>query len=321
MIVDKFGRQFRNLRVSLTSACNYACSYCVPKGKSLNRLPGELTAEQLFNAIDLLKASAGVQQLRLTGGEPLIARSFDRLLSRLGELALHDVSLTTNGQHLSEKLPLILGAGINRINVSLDSLNPVAFRAIARGGNLDKVLAGIEQALAAGLKVKVNMVPMRRSNADQILPMLAYCLERGIELRFIELMRMGHLQSSPAFYADFIGMEELLEMISQNYDYVRAQAPVDSTAIRFSVVGGGYFGIIANESEPFCRSCTRLRLSADGKLYGCLSSSQFYNISHLLDQPWHRALPELQQILAQALRSKQDLQFTGGATIMKIIGG
>lgn len=321
MIVDRFGRRFRNLRVSLTAACNYACTYCVPNGQRLMKARYELDADELLSAVRLLIDAAGIEKLRITGGEPLISPKFDAFLAGVPGLGLKDVSVTTNGQFLLRRLPAIRAAGLRRINVSLDTLRAERFRGIARSGDLASVLAGIDAALEAGIAVRVNMVPLRRANGDELLDMLDYCLGRGIELRYIELMRMGHLAHSAEFDLDFIGMEEILERIAERYEFERTDAPFDSTSLRFAIPGRGTFGIIPNESEPFCSSCTRLRLSADGHLYGCLSNTNRHYIGDLLDLPDHLALARVQRLLVRALDDKQDLAFTGGEMVMKFIGG
>ena len=321
MIVDSLGRRFKNLRVSLTAACNYACTYCVPDGKKLQALSAELSESELLYAVRLLIDAAGIEKLRITGGEPLLSPKFDGLLQSLGELSLKDIAITTNGQFLSKKLSTIRAAGVSRLNVSLDTLNPKAFRHIARSGDLTTVLEGIEGALAANLKVKVNCVPIRRANLDQLLPILEYCMDRNIELRYIELMNMGHLKHNQSYEKDFVGMNELLAKIGNRYEYHKIDAPIDSTSVRFEIPGRGRFGIIANESEPFCRTCTRLRLSSNGQIFGCLSNSKAFSIKQLLDQPYLTAIVELQSILRDAMRLKQRLAFTGETTVMKFIGG
>jgi cyclic pyranopterin phosphate synthase len=321
MIVDGYGRRFRNLRVSLTAACNYACTYCVPDGKRLQPAAHELSADELVNAVGLLVDAAGIEKLRVTGGEPLLSPKFDEFLPRVMRQPLDDVSITTNGQLIRRKADIILGSGLKRINVSLDTLDPERFRQIARGGDLETVLAGIELLREAGLKIKINMVPMRTRNAEQILPMLDYCLERGFELRFIELMSMGHLRSGNAFGRDFFGMTEILELIAGRHAFTRTDAPFDSTAVRFEIPGAGFFGVIANETEPFCSSCTRLRLSSNGFLYGCLSNAKSHDIKPILEMPQHQALASLQSTLVRALGDKQDLSFKGEVTVMKFIGG
>ncbi|SEI88553.1 Radical SAM superfamily protein [Azotobacter beijerinckii] len=215
-IIDAQGRRLRNLRVSLTSACNYACVYCVADGKRLHADRKALSLSRLLLAVEYLKVANDLRTLRITGGEPLISPLFDGFMAELGRLGFADVSLTTNGQLLSRKLPVLLAAGVERINVSLDTLDAGALRRIARGGDLAGVLEGIERALAAGVRVKINMVPLRGHNHEQVLPMLDYCLARGMELRFIELMRMGHLARDPrTFQRQFFGMAEILATISE----------------------------------------------------------------------------------------------------------
>jgi cyclic pyranopterin phosphate synthase len=321
MIVDSLGRRFRNLRVSLTAACNYACTYCVPDGKRLQPAAHELSADEMVYAVSLLVDAAGIEKLRITGGEPLLSPKFEELLPKVMKLPLHDISVTTNGQLVPRKIDVILESGLKRINVSLDTLDPERFRAIARSGDLATVLDGLESLRAAGLKIKINMVPMRTRNADQIMPMLEYCLERNFELRFIELMSMGHLRYGNQFQRDFLGMEEILETISQRYEFTRTDAPYDSTAVRFEIPDAGFFGIIANESEPFCSSCTRLRLSSNGFLYGCLSNAAHHDMKPVLALPHHQAMARLQSLLVRALGDKQDLSFKGEVTVMKFIGG
>ncbi|MDD2051119.1 radical SAM protein [Pseudomonas putida] len=322
MIVDRQGRRFRNLRISLTAACNYACTYCVPNGKRLVAAQDELSAEAMARGVAYLIEAAGIERLRITGGEPLVSPKLEAFMAAVGGMGLDDISLTTNGQLLARKLPLLLGAGIRRLNVSLDTLDPQVFRDIARGGDLATVLDGMRQAKAAGMKIKVNMVPLRGQNLDQVMPLLEYCLEHGYELRFIELMRMGHLAREPnAFLQQFVSLQQLLDLIGARYEYLQASAPIDATAIRYEIPGQGYFGAIANESVPFCRTCSRLRLSSTGWLHGCLSSSNRHYIGDLLDKPRHEALPALQGLLVKALGDKQDVAFSGGATVMKIIGG
>lgn len=322
MIVDRQGRRFRNLRISLTSACNYACTYCVPDGKRLVAAQNELSADAMTRGVEYLIEAAGIERLRITGGEPLVSPRLERFMEQVGRMGLSDISLTTNAQLLARKLPILLDAGIGRINVSLDTLDPSAFRSIARGGDLATVLDGMEQARASGMRIKVNMVPLRGSNLDQVMPLLDYCLERGYELRFIELMRMGHLASDHhGFLQQFVSLDQLLALIGEHYGYQQADAPVDATAVRYRIPGKGHFGVIANESVPFCRTCSRLRLSSSGWLHGCLSSSNRHYVGDLLDKPRHQALPALQRLLIKALDDKRAVAFSGGATVMKIIGG
>lgn len=321
MIIDRYGRHFTNLRVSLTAACNYACTYCVPDGKKLQPANQELDAVDMLRAVELLVEGAGIQKLRITGGEPLLSPKFDEFLRGVTQLDLLDIAITTNGQFLPRKAPVIVESGLKRINISLDTLDHQAFRSIARSGDLKTVLQGIELMLEAGLRVKINMVPTNSTNIDQVLPLLEYCLERRIELRFIELMNMGHLKYNPAYEREFVSMDTLLEIIGSRYEFVSTKAAHDSTSVRYQIPGRGKFGIVANESEPFCSGCTRLRLSSNGYLYGCLSSTRRQSLRPLLSEPKHIALMSLQSLLRSAMADKQSIAFTGETTVMKFIGG
>ncbi|MDE0403661.1 MAG: radical SAM protein [Gammaproteobacteria bacterium] len=321
MIVDPLGRRFKNLRVSLTAACNYACTYCVPDGKKLQPLNAELSAHELDLAVRLVVDAAGIDKLRITGGEPLISTKFDGLLATLNQLDLDDVAVTTNGQFLAKKMAVIRDSKLRRINVSLDTLDSAAFRKIARSGDLQSVLTGIELALDENLKVKVNTVPLRRANLNQLVPILDYCLDRGIELRYIELMNMGHLKRNQEYQLEFVGMSEILDLISEKYEFRKLDSAYDSTSVRFEIPNRGTFGIIANESVPFCRTCSRLRLSSNGLLFGCLSNTKNYDIRPLLKKSQEIAHVELQSLLRQAMSNKQRLAFTGETTVMKFIGG
>ncbi|MCY4656651.1 MAG: radical SAM protein [Gammaproteobacteria bacterium] len=321
MIIDRLGRQFKNLRVSLTSACNYACTYCVPDGKKLQPLSHELNGEELFHAVRLVVEGAGVNRLRITGGEPLLSKKFEEFLRGVMSLGLDDVGITTNGQLLPRYMPVIRETGLKRINISLDTLDASKFRSIARSGDLATVQKGIEMSLDAGMRVKINTVPVRSGNENQILPLLDYSLDRQIELRYIELMNMGHLKYSNLYAQEYIGMKEILSIIQEKYEIRPANAPVDSTSIRYEIPGRGFFGIIANESEPFCRTCSRLRISSNGDLYGCLSNSSHYALRPLLALPLDLALQKLQPILRNAMADKQSVAFTGETTVMKFIGG
>ena len=321
MIIDRFGRQFQNLRVSLTAACNYACTYCVPDGKKLQPANAELDGERLLEAVRLLIDGAGIEKLRITGGEPMLSPKFEPFLRGVSELDLKDVAITTNGQFLPKYMPLLKEVNFKRLNVSLDTLETDDFRSIARSGDLATVLQGIEMACEAGMKVKVNTVPLKTANFDQILPLLDYCLDRNIELRFIELMNMGHLKLNDQYEKDFVSLEMLLSEIRTKYEVEPITAEHDSTSIRYEVLGRGTFGVIANESEPFCRACSRLRLSSNGHLYGCLSNSKHYDLTPLLSQPYAQALQALQGVLTSALGDKQSVAFKGETTVMKFIGG
>lgn len=272
-------------------------------------------------AIDLLRQVVGIEKIRITGGEPLLSNKFDAILLQIMAMGFSDVSFTTNGQLLMKKLPVILASGVKRVNLSLDTLMPERFRTIARSGDLTTVLQGLNALVDAGIAVKINMVPIRGVNDDEILPMLDFALSINAELRYLELMRMGHLAHSAEFDQQFFGMKDILAMIANHYEFSRVQAPPDSTAQLFSIARQGRFGIIANETEPFCAGCTRLRLSSNGRIFGCLSNKKSYNIKPILALPAAVAKSKIEEVLQEAINDKKSASFTGETTVMKFIGG
>lgn len=317
---DSLGRSFRKLRVSLTDACNFACAYCVADGARLRPLPG-LDAAGLARCAALVHKVCDLRSLRVTGGEPLIAPALDGFLRKVADLGVADLSLTTNGHLLREKLPLLRETGVRRVNISIDSLDPEGFRQITRGGSLDEVLAGIEAARDAGLGIKLNAVPMRGVNDDQVLPLVEFGLRHGIEVRFIELMRMGHLQDSADFERRVFPLAEILDCIATRYRLREVSVPESSTARCWEVDGGGRVGVIPNVSAPFCGGCDRLRLTAQGRLYGCISNARFEDMSPLLRMSDDMATVRLGELLGRALADKQPVRFSGMIATMRALGG
>ncbi|MBU3915489.1 radical SAM protein, partial [bacterium] len=261
------------------------------------------------------------EKIRLTGGEPLISAKLNDVLPALSVLDYKDISLTTNGQLLENKIRFLKECGIKRLNISLDTLDPSRFYQITRGGLLQTTLNGINKALENDIRVKINMVPIIGMNEDDIVPLLDYCLERNMELRYIELMQMGHLSERKEFVKKFIPIEKIFSKIREKYSFEPAHAPQDSTANRFKIKNKGFFGAIANDSSPFCKNCNRLRFSSTGEIHGCLSSTEKFSIRELLTLPEETAKEKLKPILAAALATKQSNSFDGSSLLMKTVGG
>lgn len=318
-LVDPLGRRFRSLRISLTSACNFACDYCVPEGSVLKPSPNALSGEALIKMMRLLDRVLDLNKVRLTGGEPLIAPNLPSILEGLKDCQA-EISITTNGQFLHKHLPALVAAGCDRINLSLDAIDPVVFKRMAKAGDVETVLKGADAALAAGMKLKVNTVPMRGLNLDQVVPLFDWCSQRGVQLRFIELMRMGHLHDSDQFDQRFVPRDELVECLAQFGPAEQIGRAPNSTSQVWRNPAGE-FAFIANESAPFCGDCDRLRLTSDGLLFGCISSSNAHDIRPVLDLPEHEAIGFLVDALGGALRDKQPVRFSGEQTIMQILGG
>ncbi|MBL4824575.1 MAG: GTP 3',8-cyclase MoaA [SAR324 cluster bacterium] len=315
-MIDLHGRNINKLRISLTEVCNMACTYCVTSLSDHKRAPDELSADEMLSLVRMLKEHAGIVKVRLTGGEPLLYPNLIPVVSGIREMGISSIGLTTNGQLLARKAKALVEAGLKNVNLSLDSLDPENFKRMGRVGKLRKTLEGVEACLKYDLKVKVNMVVVKGENDDEIVKMLEYGVTRGVEVRYLELMAMGPLYHKDDF--KLVTMHEILEKISARYSVQPVSAESDSTSLRYWVPGG-YFGIIPNNSAPFCSTCSRLRLTSNGQLIGCLSNPTPLSIRHLLDHPD----PEetLQTLVKKSISYKQDAAFTGSALVMSRVGG
>jgi cyclic pyranopterin phosphate synthase len=287
-LLDHLGRPLRDLRVSVTDRCNFRCVYCMPKevfGSDYQFLEREalLTFEEIARLARLF-AGFGVHKVRLTGGEPLVRRNLEHLVELLAAIPGLDLTLTTNGSLLARKAAILKRAGLKRITVSLDSLDEDVFK---RMNDVDfpvaKVLEGIDAAAVEGLApVKVNMVVKRGLNDTSIVPMARFFRERGHILRFIEYMDVGHTNGWRM--DDVVPAREIVERI----DRVMPLEPADpnyrgEVAERWRYRdGGGEIGVIASVTQAFCRDCTRVRLSTEGKLYTCLFATGGHDLRALL---------------------------------------
>jgi GTP 3',8-cyclase len=274
MLADSYGRIATDMRVSLTDRCNLRCAYCMPpEGLEWLPKPEVLTGDEVTRLVRIGVELLGIREVRFTGGEPLLRRDLAAIVSQTAALAPRpDISLTTNGIGLARTAATLREAGLDRVNVSLDTLRPEVFRKLALRDRLPDVLDGLEAAGAAGLgPVKVNAVLMRGINEDEAEPLLAYCLERGYELRFIEQMPLDAQHGWKR--AEMVTADEIYQQLSQAHDLspdaerIRGAAPAET----FLVDGGpGRVGIIASVTRPFCGACDRVRLTADGQVRNCL---------------------------------------------------
>ena len=278
MLADSYGRVATDLRVSLTDRCNLRCTYCMPP-EGLEWLPGEeiLTGDEIVQLVRIGVTMLGITEVRFTGGEPLLRRDLVSIISRTAELRPRpDISLTTNGIGLTRRAAALREAGLDRINVSLDTLRPEVFKTLARRDRLPDVLDGLAAAASAGLTpVKVNTVLMRGINDSEAPDLLRYCLDHGYELRFIEQMPLDAQHGWSR--ADMITAEEIFTLLSSSFDLspdlerVRGAAPAET----FFVNGGpARVGVIASVTRPFCGACDRVRLTADGQIRNCLFARQ-----------------------------------------------
>ena len=286
MLTDAFGRAATDLRVSLTDKCNLRCSYCMPP-EGLEWLPSAdlLTDDELVRLIGIAVRELGVTQVRLTGGEPLLRRGLPGIVARLAALRPRpELSLTTNAIGLARLAGPLRAAGLDRVNVSLDTLSRETFTALARRDRLADVLAGLAAAARAGLTpVKVNAVLMRGINDHEAPDLLRFCLARGYRLRFIEQMPLDAQHGWRR--ADMVTADEIMAALSAEFTLQpddsadRGSAPAEA----FLVDGGpATVGVIASVTRPFCGSCDRVRLTADGQVRNCLFAREESDLRGLL---------------------------------------
>jgi len=280
-LVDSFGRVHTDLRISVTDRCNFRCTYCMPE-EGMEWLPRSevLTFEELERLARLLVEVHGIRSIRLTGGEPTVRAHLPVLVAKLSALRA-DLSLTTNGATLHSVAAALADAGLRRVNVSLDTLQPARFAELTRRDQLDDVLRGIDAALDAGLTpVKVNVVVVRGVNDDEIVELARYGRARGVTVRFIEWMP---LDGGDAWSDDqVVTQAEIVEQIHAVFPLepmARGSAPAE----RFRYLDGrGEVGVIPSVTRPFCEQCDRIRLTADGQLRSCLFSLEDHDLRTLM---------------------------------------
>lgn len=281
---DRHGRVATDLRVSLTDRCNLRCTYCMP-AEGLDWMPTEetLSDDEMVRLISIGVQRLGIREVRFTGGEPLLRRGLVDIVRRTHDLGGVETSLTTNGLGLQRVAGALTEAGLDRVNVSLDTVRPETFQQITRRDRLDDVLAGLTAARLAGLvPVKVNAVLLRGINDDQAPELLRWCLDQGYELRFIEQMP---LDAQHGWHREaMVTAEEILASLEAEFTLAPASEPRGSApAELFTVDGGpGTVGVIASVTRPFCGDCDRVRLTADGQVRNCLFAREESDLRHAL---------------------------------------
>jgi cyclic pyranopterin phosphate synthase len=274
----------RDLRISVTDRCNFRCAYCMPFDEYTWIDRREVLSFEEIERVARIFVGLGVEKIRLTGGEPLVRSKLDRLVARLAGIEqVRDLSLTTNGALLGEQAEALYEAGLRRINVSIDTLKPDRFREMTKRGNLDDVLAGVARAKKAGMKpIKINAVVIRGANEDEILDLVDFAGTNGFEMRFIEYMDVGNANAWSL--EKTVTKKEILDIVHARFPVREAGRENGSApAVDYEFLdGSGRIGIIGSVTEPFCSSCTRVRLTADGKLVTCLFSESGFDLKSVL---------------------------------------
>ncbi len=300
MLIDGHGRKVDYLRVSVTERCNFRCQYCMPD-KPFSWVPREnlLSFEELFLFIKAAM-DEGITKVRITGGEPLLREGLDKFV---GMIYNHnndvDLALTTNGYLLKQSAKKLKDAGLKRLNISLDSLKPAVAHTIAKKDVLKDVLEGIEAALQVGLKVKVNMVPLKGINDDEIVDILDFCKERDIEVRYIEYMENALASTE---IKGLLG-KEILEKVKEKYTIKKLGREGASPSFSYLLDDGYKFGLIDPHKHDFCETCNRIRLTAEGHLIPCLYFDEAMSIKEAVQEG---DVPKAVEVLRQVLKDKPE---------------
>lgn len=329
-------RQIRravSLRISVTDRCPLSCVYCRPSGKEESKrglAPFSstraeiLSFEEIVRLVRAIKSCFDLSGIRITGGEPLVRRGLVRLVAMLSKEGVPDLSLTTNGQLLAESASSLRGAGLRRVNISLDSLDRRTYHAITGGGDLERTLSGIDAVLQCGLTpVKSNMVVLRNINDHEIVRMARFGLERGIHVRFLEVMPIG--AAAARFDEWFVSSADVVRELETAFDLHALPLVPGATSRDFLVCDGegrrGVIGLISPESVPFCGSCRRLRLTAGGRLLGCLARVDGVDVGPMLGRRAPVLRAQLADAVEKTLALKQYPQRFVDQRLMVSIGG
>jgi cyclic pyranopterin phosphate synthase len=335
-LIDTFGRLHNNLRISVTDRCNLRCTYCMPEEVVFMERSELLTFEEITHFVRVA-APLGINKVRLTGGEPLMRRDLPRLVAMLCAVpGILDVGLTSNGLLLAEQARTLHAAGLRRINISLDTLDPERFRELTRRDGLDRVLDGIQAAREAGFHpIKINAVSIRGLTEPDVVPLARFARENHLEMRFIEYMPIGAEPEEPSLTLParwekdrVLFAHEILETLEREVCPLVPAADYDprAPAMDFCYTDGlGRVGIIASVSRPFCASCNRLRLTSDGKLRNCLFALSEVDVKPLLRAEQNDA--RLQELIQENVHDKWEgheintARFVRPRRTMHAIGG
>ncbi len=298
MLIDGHGRTVDYLRVSVTERCNFRCQYCMPE-KPFSWVPREnlLSFEELFLFMKVA-IDEGVNKIRITGGEPLLREGLDTFIKMIHDYKPDiDLALTTNAYLLPQTAQKLKDAGLKRLNISLDSLKPEVAQQIAQKDVLAQVLKGIDKALEVGLGVKINMVPLKGINDDEILDIIDYCKARNIKVRFIEYMENAHASKS----IEGMHGREILEKVKERYTIKALGREGASPSFNYVLDDGYEFGLIDPHKHDFCENCNRIRLTAEGNLIPCLYFDEAMSIAKAVKAG---DIEAASQVLAKVLKDK-----------------
>lgn len=307
-LIDPFSRKINYLRISVTDHCNYRCFYCRDEFHNNRTTRAEVLTLEEISRIAKIFSELGVSKIRLTGGEPLVRKNILSLVKMLGEIpAITDIPLSTNAHLLKQHAQELQRLGINRVNISIDSLQEKRFAEITRGGDLHKVIAGIDAAITAGMSpIKLNMVVMQDTNADEIETMLDFAIDKEIDIRFIETMPIG--SSGIKALEQYISQADILARVEKylpnRLQKIKSSA-TDGPAHNYQISGSNSkVGIISAVSDNFCATCNRVRLTAKGRLILCLGQENSVSLRDAIREG--KTNEEIKQIIINAIGRKPE---------------
>lgn len=303
-LIDRFGRTINYVRLSVTDRCDFRCVYCMAEDMTFMPRQQILSLEELTQ-LGRAFIALGVKKIRITGGEPLIRNNILQLFNRLGECdGLQELTLTTNGSQLDKLAPQLRAAGVKRINISLDSLQPERFANLTRTGKLKQVLKGIDAAQNAGFeRIKINSVILKSRNDDEILDLVDFCQRKQLDISFIEEMPLGSITEHNRAEA-FISSDSILATIGQRYDLSPSLRRTGGPSRYYSVAGSNAeVGVISPHSNNFCGDCNRVRVTAEGRLLLCLGNEHSVDLKAVI-----RRYPGDQQRLQQTIIDAIDIK-------------
>ncbi|MCZ6830792.1 MAG: GTP 3',8-cyclase MoaA [Gammaproteobacteria bacterium] len=305
-LVDQYGRHVNYVRISVTDRCDFRCIYCMAEDMTFVPRAQVLSLEEIYRLASTF-TQLGVRKIRLTGGEPLVRNNVMSLIERLGQLpGLDELTLTTNGSQLTRLAQPLQNAGVRRINVSLDSLDPDKFRRITRTGKLAQVLAGLDAAVAAGFeRIKLNAVILKGRNQDEILNLTHYAQNHGFDISFIEEMPLGLIDDHDRALC-FCSSDEVREIIEQHYQLAAIDETTGGPSRYFAVAGNSArIGFISPHSHNFCHLCNRVRVTVEGRLLLCLGNEHSLDLRAVLRKPGS-SQDDLQQAIIQSMDLKPE---------------
>lgn len=311
LLIDDYGRRIRKLRVSLLDACNFRCFYCMPEDAVFSKTEDLLTVEEIESICKTL-VDSGLEQIRLTGGEPTMRKDFREIVSRISSLNLKKLGLTTNGFLLGKHLDFLAQTKCKYINLSLDSLQKDRFNKITYRTSFETVMKSILKAKEMGFVVKINTVLMKGVNDDEILDFVNFSAKHDIEVRFLEMMKIG--QACNPKNDLFLSADEAKSEIKSRFKLKIENVDLDSTSYNYSCSNGARIGFIASESKPFCNSCSRWRLSAKGMLRACLMKNEGVNLRGVDQSSYDDLLNKLLEMkpITRIEKVNQDMYQIGG---------